>query len=231
VAESERDIAVHRQGHRRVTLGLALAGLAALALAGCGSGTVVVSSATPTPTWIYFPTSTPTATPWPTSTVKQISDTKFACPVTVSGSQKVFFDSETGLKFSFLASLTETQCERWVNSDGSESLWIGNMFHVYVAPRPAGVTIQQWVNQQTDQYEVVTLTPLTVAHAESAVSVKVEPTATPGPRGFGAEPFNQTDAIVAGTQRFYEVDHLIAEMNTTDSAGGGLPTIATFDVP
>jgi hypothetical protein len=226
--DRERDIAVLRQGHSRVTWGLALAGLVALALAGCGSGTVVVSTPTPTATAtvvVYPPT------PAPTATLTLVSDTQFACPVTVSGSQKLFADAETGLRFSFPASLTEEHCERRVIGDGSETLFIGNLFNLGVVPRPAGLTIQQWVNQKIDQYEVVTLTPLTVAHAESAVSIKVEPAATPGPRPFDAEPFNQSDAIVAGTQHFYVVGHFIAEMNTTDSAGLDGSIIATFDVP
>jgi hypothetical protein len=210
-------------------LRLALAGLAAL-LAGCSSGTVVVT--TPTATATVRPA---TATPPPTAPPAVVSDTKFTCPATVSGSQKLFADADTSLKFSFPASLTEEQCERIVLSDGSQSLAVGNLFHIWVAPRAAGQTIQQWVSQQTDQYEVVALTPLTVAHAESAASVKADPAATPGPRPFDAEPFAQAQAIVGGTAHFYTVFGLIALINTTDSTAGGPDTmnaiIASFDVP
>jgi hypothetical protein len=212
---------------------LALAGVAALALAGCGSGTVVVSLPTPTATAMVF-SHPPTATPWPTSSVTLVSDTVITCPVTISGNQKIFFDAETGLKFSFPTSLTEQNCERFVGSDGSEGIIIGSLFHVGVQPRLAGQTIQQWVSAQTDQYETVTLAPLAVAHAESAVSVRTEPAATPGPRPFDAEPFNGARAIVAGTQRFYTVTRLIAERFVTDDGApnGTLDTIiASFDVP
>jgi hypothetical protein len=209
-----------------VTWGLALAGLAALALAGCGSGTVVISSPTPTAT-MFTP---PTATPSPTPAVATVSDTQIACPITVSGDQKIFFDAETGLKFSFPASLTEQQCKRVVLSDGSESIWVGNLFNLAIYPR-AGLTIPQWVNQQTDHYEIVTLGPLVVAHAESAASVKDEPAPTPGPRPFDAEPFSNVPAIIAGTQRFYVIHTWSAMINSTDSTAPLGPIIATFDVP
>jgi hypothetical protein len=202
-----------------------------LLLAGCGSGTVVV--VTPTATAMLVAPSATTA-PSPT-TAAVVSDTNFLCPATVAGSQKRFADADTSLKFSFPASLTEEHCERIVLSDGSQTLSIGNLFHVWITSRAAGQTIQQWVNQQTDQYEVVTLTPLTVAHAESAVSVKADPAATPGTRPFDAEPFAQAQAIVGGTGRFYTVFGLIAMVNTTDSTAGGASTmaaiIASFDVP
>jgi hypothetical protein len=214
--------------------GLTLAGLAALALAGCGSGAIALSTPTATATTAIY-SNPPTATPWPTSSVTLVSDTQITCPVTVSGNQKVFLDADTGLKFSFPATLTEEHCQRIVGSDGSVTTFVGNLFIAWTRPRTAGQTIQQWVNTQTDQYETVTLSPLTVAHAESAVSVNTEPTATPGPRGFDAEPFAGTIAIVAGTQRFYGVSGLVAMMNATDSTPGANSTInaiiATFDVP
>jgi hypothetical protein len=212
---------------------MALTGLAALsltALAGCGGGTIALGTPTATATTATY-ASPPTATVWPTSSITLVSDTQITCPVTVSGSQKVFLDADTGLKFSFPASLTEQSCERIVTSDGAVTLKIGNLFGVWITPRAAGTTIQQWVNQQTDQYETVTLTPLTVAHAESAASVKAAPAATPGPRPFDAEPFAAAFAIAGGTQRFYTVFDLIAERNTTDSSAAPGPIVATFDVP
>jgi hypothetical protein len=210
--------------------GLTLAGLAALALAGCGSGTIALSTPTPTATAWTLPTTAPSPTPWPTSSVKLVSDTPFTCPAAVSGNQKLFADAETGLKFSYPASLTEQGCERIVTSDGSETLHIGNLFSVWAVPRNS-LTVEQFVNQQTDQYEIVTLAPLTVAHAESAVSVKAEPAATPGPRPFDAEPFAGAQAIVAGTRSFYIVFGLTAERNVTDSTSPLGPIIVTFDVP
>jgi hypothetical protein len=215
---------------------MALIGLAALALAGCGAGTIALSAPTVTATTAnYTLIHQPTATPWPTSSITRVSDTQVTCPVTVSGGQKTFLDADTGLKFSFPASLTEEHCERMVFSDGSVTTYVGNLFITWVRPRPAGQTIQQWVGAQTDQYETVTLTPLTVAHSESAASVKTEPTATPGPRPFDAEPFAGTMAIIAGTQRFYGVSNLVAMVNSTDSTAGSNATInaiiASFDVP
>jgi hypothetical protein len=217
-----------------MTWWIALASLVALALAGCGAGPVAAGTSTPTATTWVLPTTAPSPTPWPTSSVKIVSDTVVPCPVTVAGDQKVFADAETGLKFSFPASLTEQNCERMVGSDGSEGLIIGSLFHVGVQPHPAGQTIQAWVNAQTDQYETVTLTPLTVAHAASAVSIQTAPTATPGPRPFDAEPFSGARAIVAGTQRFYTVTGLIAERFVTDASASNSTMnaiIATFEVP
>ncbi len=218
-----------RQGRGRGTCVLAgLAALAMTALAGCGSGTIAISTPPPTATIVSLPA---TATTSPTAALTVVSDTKMACPVTVSGSQKLFADTDTGLKFSFPASLTEEHCDCRVFSDGSATLDVGNLFHMWVTPRAAGQTIQQWVSAQTDQYETVTLTPLSVAHAASAVSVQAEPAATPGPRPFDAEPFAQARAIVAGTQRFYTVFGLVAMVNTTDSTAPTASIIATFDVP
>jgi hypothetical protein len=170
-----------------------------------------------------------------TATIAVVSQTSFACPAAVNGSLTVFSDAETGVTFSYPAAWTEHECVRTVNADGSESLLIGNLFRVGVAPRK-GLTIQQWVDQQTDKNEIVTLTPLTVKHADAAVTV----TDAPAPnytssRPFDAEPFSSTSAIIAGSQQFYQVIHLIAEVNVTDSTAGShdafVQVIASFDVP
>jgi hypothetical protein len=154
----------------------------------------------------------------------------------LNGTQKVFSDSQMQLSFSYPAAWTENNCQRFVSADGDESLFIGNLFSVAMLPR-SGQTIQQWVSAQTDQYEVVTLGSLAVPHAQSAATVSAQPAATPNPnKPFDAEPFSQAMAIVAGSQHFYEVDFLIADMDATDTAPGSLQVLAqqvvtTFVVP
>jgi len=119
--------------------------------------------------------------------------------------------------FSYPAAWTENECQRVVVSDGTQTLHIGNLFWVARVPR-AGMTIQQWVSSQTNQYEVVTLRPLTDSHAQSAVTISAQPAATPDPnKPFDAEPLSDTLAIVAGSQYFYEVGSLIAVVNETDT--------------
>jgi len=172
------------------------------------------------------PTTTPSGNPTPTITVTSQQD--FTCPAAVSGSEKVFTDSDTGLRFSYPAAWTEDHCQRLQISDGSEILLIGNLFHVRVVARQ-GLTVQQWVAQQTAKDETVSLIPLTVKHADSAYSVSV----TAGPNGQLGEPFLQTFAIVVGAAKFYEVISLIAQESETDSPPDEplIQVVQTFDVP
>jgi hypothetical protein len=96
----------------------------------------------------------------PTPTITVTSQQDFTCPAAVNGSQKVFVDSETSLRFGYPVAWTEADCQRLQISDGSEILLIGNLFHVRVVARQ-GRTIQQWVDQQSTKNETVSLTPLT----------------------------------------------------------------------
>lgn len=159
--------------------------------------------------------------------------TTFTCPVTTNGSSNVFRDSATGLSFSYPASWTEASCQRIGKpTDPQQTLFIGNVFSVYVTPRN-GLTIEQWVNQQADQNETVTLTPLTVAHAVAAAAVTIKL----GPNAGPEEPFIQTIAIVAGSQNFYQVNGLIAQMSVADTMPGESnanltqQVVTTFNVP
>jgi hypothetical protein len=222
----------HQSRRRAHPEAVAASALVAL-LAGCGASSSVIGQATAT---TQVPTAAlATATPSPTATTAVVSQTSFACPAAVNGSLTVFSDAETGVTFSYQAAWTEHDCVRTVLADGSESLLIGNLFRVGVAPRK-GLTIQQWVDQRTDKNEIVTLTPLTVKHADAAVTV----TDAPAPnytssRPFDAEPFASTSAIIAGSQQFYQVSTLIAEVNVTDSTASShdafVQVIASFDVP
>lgn len=204
------------------------------ALVGCGAAATgnatqpqqVAEVATDTP----LPTATATPTPPQSGT--------FTCPVTVSGSQNVFFDAATGLRFSYPAAWTESTCQRSVNPDGTQGLLIGNIFSVGVVPRN-GQSIQQWVDGQTDtKNEVVTLNPLTVVHADSAVTVSAQRTPNTDPTlEWDKEPFSQTFAIVAGSQHFYIVHNLLAQMSMSDTMPGlslqqlAQQVVTTFDVP
>jgi len=169
----------------------------------------------------------PPGSPTPTITVTSKQD--FTCPATVSGQDKVFADGETGLSFSYPAAWIEAHCQRLQISDGSEILLIGNLFHVRVVARQ-GLTVQQWVAQQAAKDETVSLTPLTVKHADSAYTVSV----TAGPNGQADEPFAQTFAIVAGTAKFYDVISLIAQESDEDTLPNAplVPVVVqTFEVP
>ena len=207
---------------------LRLVGLALLAVlfAGCSATSANISTPathTPAATATTAP-ATPTSTPLPTNTT-------FTCPATINGSSKVFTDSATSLSFSYPAAWTEADCQRIVGANGEQTLIIGNVFLVSVTPRN-GLTIQQWVNQQTDTNETVTLAPLSVSHAQAAVSVTVGLGPNAGPN----EPFLQALAIVAGSQSFYQVNGLIAQMSVTDTMPGESNTnlvqqvVTTFDV-
>jgi hypothetical protein len=200
-----------------VALGMTTMALGALA--GCGGSSSAQVAQTATATATATATLAQTATATATATVEPSVTTSFTCPAAVSGSQKVFSDTMLELRFSYPAAWTENVCTRTVLADGTESLVIGNLFRVITAPHN-GLTIQQWVSQQTDTpNETVTLTPLTAPHAVAAVTVQAAPTANPtSNKPFDSEPFAQTDAIVAGTQQFYQVVGLIAEANGTDTA-------------
>lgn len=206
-----------------------------IVLAGCSaspgadSSTGAVASR---PTIAPSPSSTATAAP--TATVALTSQTSFACPTTVNGSQKIFTDAQTGLSFSYPAGWTESVCQRSVWSNGTTDLNVGNLFDVYLTPRN-GLTIQQWVSQQADKNETVTLAPLPVKHAQDAVTVSVT---VPPSVQLDAEPYASTEAIVAGTQSFYQVIHYIALTNDfTDTVPPmsiqqvAQQIVGTFDVP
>lgn len=181
-----------------------------------------------------------TATPLPTATAtpEPPKSGTFMCPVTASGSQNVFFDAATGLRFSYPAAWTESKCQRGVDPDGTQGLLIGNIFSVDVVPRN-GQSIQQWVDAQTDtKNEVITLNPLTVAHADSAVTVSAQRAPNTDPTlEWDKEPFAQSFAIVAGSQHFYIVYGLVAQMSMSDTMTGmslqqlAQQVVSTFDVP
>lgn len=206
--------------------------LALLCLSACATRTTIAQA----PTATLVPAATATATPFPTDSV--VAQTPFACPETTVGSRKIFFDAETGLRFSFPAAWTEHDCVRMAGQGGGQTLLIGSLFFVGVEPRN-GLTIQQWVNQQADpQNEQITLTPLTVAHAVDAVTVHVAATPNADPnKPIAMEPLVQTKAIVAGSQYFYWVNPLIALYSMTDTAPPmshdqlTQQVVTTFDVP
>ena len=217
---------------RQICAVVAMSGVLTM-LAGCGGSSSAGVAQTATAT--SLPTATATATLAPTATATS-GMTSFTCPETISGSQKDFYDSQLGLRFSFPATWTENGCERDVEANGTQSVLIGNLFRVITAPRD-GLTIQQWVNQQVDTpNETVTLSPLTAPGATSADEVQAAPTSNAS-KPFDSEPFSQTDAIVAGTQQFYEVVGLIAMVNTTDTAPPlshdqlTRQVVSTFQVP
>ena len=186
------------------------------------------------------PTATATVTPNATATFAPPVTQTFTCPATVNGAVKIFSDSGTGLQFDYPAAWTEKDCQRFVaeniSPSGStiagQSIVIGNLFIVAVSPR-RGLAIQQLVNQVEGSDETVTLTPLAIAHAVAAaqLSVTVSPAATHPPR------FAQTLAIVEGSQNFYEVSGLVAQMSMTDTMPGISnaaliqQVVTTFDVP
>jgi hypothetical protein len=210
-----------------------------VALAGCG--TSAQTPATPAQSATTLATVTPTSSPTVAATASPTQSapttTTFTCATTVSGSLKTFTDSQTHFSFSYPAAWTENQCQRIVAADGTERIFIGNLFSVGVMPR-SGQTIQQWVSAQTDQYEVVTLGTLSVPQAQAAVSVSTQPAATPNPnKPFDAEPFAQTMAIIAGSQHFYVINYFIAQMSMSDTLPGLSPqqlnqqVVTTFVVP
>lgn len=203
-----------------------LALLAVLCCLGACRPTTTLAQA-PTPT--ASPTLAPTATA--TSTAATITQVPFTCPEVVTGARKVFDDAATGLHFSYPAAWTEHECVRYSSTDGTGSVLVGNLFFVGISPRN-GLTIQQWVARNVDpQIEQDTLTPLSVAHAADAVSVRVS--SVPG----ASRPPSQIAAIVLGDKQIYVVSPLIAQMSMTDT----IPplshdqlvqqVVATFDVP
>jgi hypothetical protein len=140
-------------------------------LAGCGGVQTGTTSRQPTLTPLVAATSTVASSP--TDAATPVSST-FTCPATLNGTQKVFADSQLQLSYSYPAAWTENNCQRFVAADGREKLFIGNLFSVTMTPR-SGQTIEQWVGAQTDQYEVITLGPLTVPHAQSAATISAQP--------------------------------------------------------
>lgn len=201
-------------------------------LAGCAPTTTAMT-ATPAPSATETLAHAATAT-------QGVRQGSFTCPTTVNGAQKTFSDSATGLQFSYPADWTENDCQRYIaetispsgSAPAQQSILVGNLFIVTVWPRN-GQTIQQWVNGQTTSDETVTLTPLTVPHAGAAVTVAV----TVSPQASTPPPLSQTMAIVAGSQNFYEVNTIVAQMSATDTIPSLSHTqlvqqvVTTFDVP
>jgi hypothetical protein len=179
-------------------------------LGGCGATQPVANSANgATPTTTIAQTTPPAN---PTS-----ATTTFTCPVTLNGAQKTFTDTSMQFSFSYPAAWTESNCQRFAGNDGQQTLFIGNLFSVSVMPR-GGRAIQQWVNAQSNQYEIVTLGALTVPQAQEAATISVAPSATSDPnKAFDAEPFAQSFAIVAGTRSFYVVNGFVAQFSITDT--------------
>lgn len=186
-----------------------------LLVAGCGMGQSATDSA-----------NAATATPNPTATATVVSATPtpaviaFTCPTTPTGAGSTIFDyPQMQFGFFYPATWTESDCRRMVGADGQQTVFIGNLFSVTTSPRK-GQTIQQWVNAQTNQYEIVTLGSLSVPHAPGAMAatVSAKPSTTSDPnKPFDAEPFASAFAIVAGTHLFYTINGFVAQMNTTDT--------------
>ena len=212
--------------------------LALLMLAGCSAAPTSAASPTatiaPTPTPTTPPAPTIASTPAATPTIGLTTRTDFTCGATTNGATTTFFDAPTGLRFSYPSTWNEPHCQRSTFSDGSSELAIGHIFRVHIIPRN-GLTIQQMVNQQADQNETVTLTPLAVAHAQDAAAITVT---VPSGVQYDREPFSFTFAIVAGLHNFYSIIHNIALTdNYTDTtpplsvAQITQQVITTFDVP
>jgi hypothetical protein len=205
-----------------------MAALAALSMAGCGASSTTNGLRAATSTAV--PTVAPTATASATAT--PVMQT-FTCPAATNGQYKVFADQQTGLTFRYPAAWTETQCTRLVEANGTIDLRIANLFSVSVVPRQ-GLSIQWWVNQQSDQNETVTLGALQVMHAVEAATVVVT---VPQGVEYDREPFNSTIAIVAGSSSFYQVVHFIETVDTTDTVPPlsiqqqTQQIVSTFDVP
>lgn len=174
--------------------------------------TATLASTTPTTT----PTTTP-ATPTPIPATPTAVITTFACPAAITGAQKTFSDTSMRFSFTYPAAWTENDCQRIITSDGRQTIVIGNLFSVNIAPRNAQ-TIQQWVDAQANQYEIVTLGQLADSHAQEAATVSAAPSATSDPnKPFDAEPFASAMAVVAGSQYFYTVNDFVAQMSMTDT--------------
>lgn len=214
-----------------ITIGI-LSILAAAGMVGCSQGSAASVSPTNTvaPTVTLAPTVT-VAPPTATATTV-VTETDFTCATTTSGATKTFHDSQSGLSFSYPASWTEQQCQRLSSSDGTSSLFIGNIFSVSIIPRH-GQTVQQYVNATKDTNETVTFTPFTAAHAVAAYALTDTIGANPQPE----ETFVQTIAIVEGSQNFYLVHEFIAQMSTSDTMPGVYGSklvqqvVTTFNVP
>jgi hypothetical protein len=63
----------------------------------------------------------------------------------VQGDLKIFTDTATLLNIAYPAAWSETHCQRTTLSDGSQSLVIGNLLRLKVAPR-RGLTVRQWAD-------------------------------------------------------------------------------------
>lgn len=186
-------------------------------LAGCGSASGARQSATRQPlatATVPPPTQTPvpaTATP---SGPTLISQTSYTCPAVVTGSTKTFTDNETGFSFSYPAAWTETQCQRFLTSDGNTTLSIGQVFHVMVIPR-TGQDALNWVQSQVTvgTGETVTTTPINVKQAMEAYQI----TDNPGPNTPPNRPLAQAGFIIMGSRNLYVIYTLIAQTETQDT--------------
>jgi hypothetical protein len=128
------------------------------------------------------------------------------------GSTKIYTDPQFGFSFAYPAAWTANTCQR-----GPEFVFVGNLFGVSPTPRQ-GRTIAQWVDATKTPEETVTLTPITDPHAVEVAQVSVTfpngaVLSTPQP----FQPFVQTIAIVAGTQSFYTITAVIAQISMTDT--------------
>ena len=193
-------------------------------LAGCAANATTAPQARANPPAMLAsttPTASPSpipATPTPIPATPTAVITTFACPAATTGAQKTFSDTSMRFSFSYPAAWTENDCQRIITSDGGQTLVIGNLFSVSIAPRNAQ-TIQQWVNAQANQYEIVTLGQLADSHAQEAATVSAAPSATSDPnKPFDAEPFASAIAVVAGSQYFYTVNGFVAQMSMTGTA-------------
>jgi len=171
----------------------------ALLVGGCGASpsvpTASAGTATPTATLAPLATASPSATP-----VSVIKSEQFTCPETSSGSDKVIADSSILLSVAYPGSWKETHCTRTRYSDGSVNLWIGNYVHINAVPNTT-MTVQQWVDAHKTSYETITLQPITVRHAQEAVSVtdQVDQSAS-SPAYFH---FLQVGALLRGSHYIY----------------------------
>lgn len=183
----------------------------AFVLLGCGSTSVVASVTTslnPTPS----PTVSTTATVAPAATIVSQS---YACPVTVTGTTKTFADAASGFSFNYPAAWTEQDCVRFGGADSAEfSILIGNLFFVHIVPRN-GMTAQQFVATQNSATQTFTLTPTTVAQAQEADTVTgtFAPNMPAPPTGVLA----QAKYLIVGSNNFYVISPLIAQMSMTDT--------------
>ena len=208
----------------RCLTGALLATLVVILLAACGSTPTAQTPSTPTAT--FAPTASPTATATATATFV-VPNGDIACPETTSGTTTTFADTQTGLSFTFPASWTEHYCQ----GSSGQGMLVGNLFSVALQPRN-GQTIQQMVDATKVSGEMVTLTSLADPHVAAADTVSVS---FANGQGSDRDPFVQTFAIVQGSQQFYLVYRLLAQMNMTDTVVGSpdqlRQVVTTFVVP